>query len=149
MLFCISMGNEFYWVLKSAKNVVYFKILFRNYFSKLFMKWWFILMCRICYCHLISAVLTCDRVFRNYLLGMSNACHGQSGSAKSRGSLVYFFSCLWFLELVMFICCRVVASNARWHGYRKRLQECEMFRSQTELQISLPPFKKSAGTLLQ
>lgn len=37
----------------------------------------------ICCCHLISAVLTCDRVFKNYLLQIFHECHGQSGSAKS------------------------------------------------------------------
>lgn len=40
-------------------------------------------ICKICHCHLISAVLTCDRVFKNYLLLMFNECHGRSGSVKS------------------------------------------------------------------
>lgn len=81
---------------------------------------------------------------------MFNGFHGQSGSAKSGGFLVYFF----FLSLIsgvriMFIGCKVVASNARWYKVMgKDYEEQEMFKLQDELQISLLPFEIGADMLL-
>lgn len=70
----------------------------------------YINICRIRHWHLTSAVLACDRVFKNYLLGMLNGFHSQSGSAKSG-----VFWCIFFLvsDRFTFIGCKVVASNAK------------------------------------
>lgn len=101
-------------------------------------------ICRICHCHFISAVLTCDRAFKNYLPLMFNGCNGQSGSVKS--GLVF---CLISGVRFMFIGWKVVASNAGWDTVTgKDYEKCEeMFSSQNELQISLH-FQIGADTFL-
>lgn len=74
----------------------------------------YINMCRICHCHLISAVLACDRVFKNYLLGSLMVFMVRMGQRR----MGVFWSIFFLLSLIsgvrfMFIDCKVVASNAR------------------------------------